>query len=89
MLLDPDHENGEMGYVELRTAIEHVDAGESYRSVACDLPTLTRQGLMNIHSDEERRQWYLGCHRRRQARQRRAQRRSTESGVIHAVTIIV
>lgn len=59
VLLDPNRENGETGYVELRTAIERVDAGESYRSVARDLPTLTRQGLMNIHTDDERRRWYL------------------------------
>jgi DNA invertase Pin-like site-specific DNA recombinase len=57
--LDPDHEAGETGYVELRTAIERVEAGESYRSVARDLPALTRQGLMNIHTDDERRRWYL------------------------------
>ena len=36
-----------------------VDAGESYRSVARNFPTLTRQGIMNIHTDEERRRWYL------------------------------
>ncbi|HET7323509.1 MAG TPA: recombinase family protein [Halococcus sp.] len=59
VLLDPDHEDGETGYVELRTAIERVETGESYRSVARDLPTLTRQGLMNIHTDDERRRWYL------------------------------
>lgn len=26
---------------------------------ARDLPALTRQGLMNIHTDDERRWWYL------------------------------
>ncbi|RBI58321.1 resolvase [halophilic archaeon] len=57
-LLDPDHDAGEVGYLELRDAIERVDDGESYNSVASGLP-LSRQALSNIHQDSERRAWYL------------------------------
>lgn len=56
--LDPDHDDGEIGYLELREAIRRLDDGESYRSVAKELPT-TRQTLMNIHKDDDRRRWYL------------------------------
>jgi len=59
VVLDPDREAGETGYLEVRTALERVDDSESYRRVAQDLPTLTRQGLMQIHKDDERRRWYL------------------------------
>jgi DNA invertase Pin-like site-specific DNA recombinase len=59
VVLDPDREAGETGYLEVRTALERIDAGESYRRVAQELPTLTRQGLMQIHKDDERRRWYL------------------------------
>lgn len=57
-LLDPDHDAGEVGYLELRQALRRLDEGESYRSVARTLP-VTRQTLMNIDKDEERRSWYL------------------------------
>jgi DNA invertase Pin-like site-specific DNA recombinase len=59
VLLDPNQDAGEIGYLEVRRAIERVDTGESYRTVARDLPNLTRQTLMNIHKDSERRRWYL------------------------------
>ena len=59
VLLDADQDAGEIGYLEIRRAIERVDTGESYRTVARDLPNLTRQTLMNIHKNPERRRWYL------------------------------
>ena len=34
MLLDPDQDASEIGYLEVRRALERVDAGESYRAVA-------------------------------------------------------
>lgn len=55
--LDSDHDDGEIGYLELRRALERIDDGESYRSVASDLP-ITRQGLSKIYQDEDRRAWY-------------------------------
>ena len=58
-VLDPDHENGEVGYLEVRSALTRVDAGESYRSVAGDVPHLSRTSLSRIHKDEKRRRWYL------------------------------
>jgi DNA invertase Pin-like site-specific DNA recombinase len=61
VLLDPDRTAGEVGYLDVRRAIERVDADESYRSVASDVPNLARTTLMNIHKDDERRQWYLGA----------------------------
>ena len=39
-VLNPDHENGEIGYLEVRSALTRVDAGESYRSVANDIAHL-------------------------------------------------
>jgi hypothetical protein len=51
----------EVGYLEVRSALERVNDGESYRAVARDMPNLTRQGLMKIHKDPDRRQWYLGA----------------------------
>ena len=59
VLLDADQDAGEIGYLEIRRAIERVDTGESYRTVARDLSNLTRQTLMNIHKNPERRRWYL------------------------------
>jgi DNA invertase Pin-like site-specific DNA recombinase len=58
-VLDPDHEHGEVGYLEVRSALTRVDAGESYRSVANDVPNLSRVSLSRIHKDDERREWYL------------------------------
>ncbi|WP_339106518.1 recombinase family protein [Haloterrigena salinisoli] len=57
-IIDPDHDAGETGYLELRDALERIDDGESYRSVAAGLP-ITRQSLSNIYRDDERRRWYL------------------------------
>ncbi|MFW6435435.1 MAG: recombinase family protein [Halovenus sp.] len=56
--LDPNHENGEVGYLEMRQVLKRLDSGESYRSVAAELP-VTRQALSNIDQDPERRSWYL------------------------------
>lgn len=61
VLLDPDRDAGEIGYLEVRRALERVSNSESYRAVARDMPNLTRQGLMKIHKDPDRRQWYLGA----------------------------
>jgi DNA invertase Pin-like site-specific DNA recombinase len=58
-VLDSDHEHGEVGYLEVRSALTRVDAGESYRSVANDVPNLSRVSLSRIHKDDERREWYL------------------------------
>jgi DNA invertase Pin-like site-specific DNA recombinase len=58
--LNPDHEEGETGYHDIADALERIEAGESYRSVATATPNVTRQTLMRISKDEERRQWYLG-----------------------------
>ena len=52
-LLDANHDEGKVGYLELREALRRVDEGESYRSVAASLP-ISRQGLSNIHQDDDR-----------------------------------
>lgn len=57
-IIDPDHDAGETGYLELRNALEAIENGESYRSAAEGLP-VTRQSLSNISRDDERRRWYL------------------------------
>lgn len=57
--LSPDYEEGETGYLDIADAIESIENGESYRSAAERVPNCTRQTLMNIHKDEERRKWYL------------------------------
>lgn len=58
-VLDPDHENGEVGHLEVRSALTRVDAGESYRSVANGVAHLSRVSLSRIHRDGQRREWYL------------------------------
>ena len=58
-VLDPDRESGEVGYLEVRTALTRVTAGESYRAVANDVPNLSRTSLSRIHKNSERREWYL------------------------------
>ena len=58
-MFDPDHENGEVGYLEVRSALTRVDAGESYRSVANGVAHLSRVSLSRIHRDGQRREWYL------------------------------
>jgi len=55
-IIEPDE--GQDSYFEIADAIERLDDGESYRSVARSL-SISRQGLTNIHQDDERRQWYL------------------------------
>lgn len=56
---DPDYSEGETGFHDIGDALERLDDGESYRSVANDTPNLSRPGLMKIAKDEERRRWYL------------------------------
>jgi DNA invertase Pin-like site-specific DNA recombinase len=57
--LNPDYEADESGYLDLVDALEDIEAGASYRSVAKKTPNVTRQTLMNIHKDADRRAWYL------------------------------
>jgi DNA invertase Pin-like site-specific DNA recombinase len=57
--LDPDYEAGESGFLDLADAMERLEDGESYRSVASDTPNVTRPTLMRIHKDDDRRAWYL------------------------------
>lgn len=57
-IIDPNHDAGETGYLELRDALERIDNGESYRSVAEGFP-VTRQSLSNIYQDADRRKWYF------------------------------
>ncbi len=59
VLLDPDRDAGEVGYLDVRRALERVDNEASYRSVARDVPNLARTTLMSIHKNDDRRQWYL------------------------------
>lgn len=56
--LDPDYDDNETGYFDIVEAIEAIDAGESYNSVAKRTPNVTRQTLSNIDKDDERRGWY-------------------------------
>lgn len=55
-LLNPDA--NEDGYLDIRTALEAIQEGKSYRQAAKPLNT-TRQTLSRIDQDEDRRQWYL------------------------------
>jgi DNA invertase Pin-like site-specific DNA recombinase len=57
--LSPDYDAGETGFFDVGLAIERLDDGESYRSVARDTPNVTRQTLATIHKSDERRRWYL------------------------------
>lgn len=57
--LSPDYDDGETGYHDIVDALEDIEAGKSYRAVASETPNVTRQTLMNIHKDAERRSWYL------------------------------
>lgn len=59
LIREADRDDSEISYLEMRTAIERVDNGESYRSVAADTPNLNRVTLMDIHKDEDRKAWYL------------------------------
>ena len=55
-IVDPD--DGEVSFFEIQDALERIDSGDSYNSVAKSLP-ISRQALSNIHQDTERRRWYL------------------------------
>ncbi len=55
----PDYEDGETGFHDIVSALEDIDGGESFRSVARETPNVTRQTLMRIDDDEDRRSWYL------------------------------
>lgn len=57
--LSPDYDADESGYFDVVDALERLDDGGSYRSVAKDTPNVTRQTLSTIHQDDERRRWYL------------------------------
>lgn len=57
--LSPDYSEGEAGYHDIVDALESIDNGQSYRGAAAETPNVTRQTLMNIHKDDERRAWYL------------------------------
>jgi DNA invertase Pin-like site-specific DNA recombinase len=59
LIHEADRDAGEISYLEMRSAIERVDNGESYRSVAADTPNISRSTIMTIHKDDERRAWYL------------------------------
>lgn len=74
--LDPDHDAGEVGYLELRTALERIEQGESYRKAAEPLP-VTRQTLSRIDQNDERRAWYLDA----EAADERVGRALTDVGV--------
>ncbi|GAB7090987.1 hypothetical protein JCM18237_12580 [Halorubrum luteum] len=55
-IVDPD--DGEVSFFEIQDALERIDSGDSYNSVAKSLP-ISRQALSNIHQDTERLSWYL------------------------------
>lgn len=57
--VDPDYAAGETGFFDVVTALERLDSGGSYRSVAQDTPNVTRQTLSTIDNDADRRGWYL------------------------------
>ena len=58
LIHEADRDAGEISYLEMRSAIERVEDGESYRGVARDT-RFNRVTLMNIHNDDQRRRWYL------------------------------
>lgn len=55
----PDYDAGETGFHDIVDALVAIEAGDSYRSVAAETPNVTRQTLMRIYKDDERRSWYL------------------------------
>ncbi len=57
--LSPDYDRDETGFLDVVEALEDLDDGKSYRKVARELPNSSRQTLMNIDKDDERRRWYL------------------------------
>jgi len=58
--LQPIIEPGEDedSYFEIADALERIDAGSSYRSVAGTL-SISRQGLSKIHQNPDRKRWYI------------------------------
>ncbi|MFC4357772.1 recombinase family protein [Halobium salinum] len=58
--LNPDHEDGETGFLDVVNALESIESGQwSYNQAGKNTPNVTRQTLSNIHQDDERRAWYL------------------------------
>lgn len=57
-ILSPEHEEGETGFFEVQYALEEIESGASYRSVASETPNVTRQTLSTIMNDPERAAWY-------------------------------
>jgi len=57
--LSPDYDEGETGFFDMFDALERIENGASYRGEAMDTPNVSRQTLMRIHKDEERRAWYF------------------------------
>jgi hypothetical protein len=59
LIHEADRDAGKISYLEMRSAIERVADGESYRSVAADTPNIGRSTIMTIDKNEDRRAWYL------------------------------
>lgn len=57
--LNPEYDEGETGSLDVVNALERIDGGGSSNQTATETPNITRQGLANIHQDEDRRAWYL------------------------------
>jgi len=57
--LSPDYDDSETGYLDVVEALEAIEDGASYREMGRKTPNVSRQTLMNIHKDDERRRWYL------------------------------
>lgn len=57
--LSPDYDDGETGYLDIVEALEAIENEASYREMGRETPNVSRQTLMNINKDDERRRWYL------------------------------
>ncbi len=57
--LSPNYDAGETGFFDVSEALEALENGVSYRKASRELPNCSRQTLMNINKDDERRMWYL------------------------------
>lgn len=57
--LSPNYDNGETGYLDVVEALEAIEDGASYREMGRETPNVSRQTLMNVHKNDERRRWYL------------------------------
>ncbi len=57
--VSPDYDSGETGFFDVAEALESINDGESYRKTSRELPNCSRQTLMNIYKDDERRGWYV------------------------------